>query len=55
MCACVILTRPPLCALRLPTGHFQVQSLSWHCSGNSLILMGKDQLCLCYLETEVEK
>ncbi|KAG5838690.1 hypothetical protein ANANG_G00226270 [Anguilla anguilla] len=36
-------------------GHFQVLSLSWHCSGDSIILMGKDQLCLCYLEAEVVK
>uniref|UniRef100_A0AAY5KIF1 WD repeat containing, antisense to TP73 n=1 Tax=Esox lucius TaxID=8010 RepID=A0AAY5KIF1_ESOLU len=33
-------------------GGFQVLSLSWHCSGDSLILVGKDQLCLCYMETD---
>lgn len=33
-------------------GGFQVQSLSWHHSGDSVILLGKDQLCLCYMETE---
>ncbi|KAG9332835.1 hypothetical protein JZ751_014934 [Albula glossodonta] len=35
-------------------GNFQVLSLSWHGSGDSLILLGKEQLCLCYIETEVE-
>uniref|UniRef100_A0A672YH74 WD repeat containing, antisense to TP73 n=1 Tax=Sphaeramia orbicularis TaxID=375764 RepID=A0A672YH74_9TELE len=35
-------------------GGFQVQSLSWHCTGDSLILLGKEQLCLCYMETEQE-
>uniref|UniRef100_A0AAY4CTU6 WD repeat containing, antisense to TP73 n=1 Tax=Denticeps clupeoides TaxID=299321 RepID=A0AAY4CTU6_9TELE len=33
-------------------GCFQVLSLLWHCSGDSLILLGKEQLCLCYMETE---
>ncbi|CAB1329539.1 unnamed protein product [Coregonus sp. 'balchen'] len=36
-------------------GGFQVQSLNWHCSGDSLILLGKEQLCLCYMETEEEE
>ncbi|KAI1892555.1 hypothetical protein AGOR_G00134790 [Albula goreensis] len=35
-------------------GNFQVLSLSWHGSGDSLILLGKEQLCLCYIETEME-
>ncbi|XP_076845139.1 WD repeat-containing protein WRAP73 [Brachyhypopomus gauderio] len=36
-------------------GGFQVQSLFWHCSGDSLVLLGKDQLCLCYMATKEEK
>lgn len=36
-------------------GGFQVQSLSWHRSGDSLILLGKEQLCVCYMETEQEQ
>ncbi|XP_028848400.1 WD repeat-containing protein WRAP73 isoform X2 [Denticeps clupeoides] len=36
-------------------GCFQVLSLLWHCSGDSLILLGKEQLCLCYMETEEQK
>ncbi|XP_056102777.1 WD repeat-containing protein WRAP73 [Rhinichthys klamathensis goyatoka] len=36
-------------------GSFQVQSVFWHCSGSSLILLSKEQLCLCYMETEDEK
>ncbi|XP_073327003.1 WD repeat-containing protein WRAP73 [Pagrus major] len=35
-------------------GGFQVQSLNWHCSGDSLILLGKEQLCLCYMDTDQE-
>ncbi|XP_066547165.1 WD repeat-containing protein WRAP73 [Amia ocellicauda] len=35
-------------------GSFQVLALSWHASGNSLILMSKERLCLCYMETEEE-
>lgn len=35
-------------------GGFQVQSLSWHCTGDSLVLLGKEQLCLCYMETDQE-
>uniref|UniRef100_A0A3B4FSH6 WD repeat containing, antisense to TP73 n=1 Tax=Pundamilia nyererei TaxID=303518 RepID=A0A3B4FSH6_9CICH len=42
-------------AVQVPTeGGFQVHSLNWHCSGNSLILLGKEQLCLCYMETDEE-
>uniref|UniRef100_A0A3B3BCV5 WD repeat containing, antisense to TP73 n=1 Tax=Oryzias melastigma TaxID=30732 RepID=A0A3B3BCV5_ORYME len=33
-------------------GGFQVHSLNWHRSGDSLTLIGKDQLCLCYMDTE---
>ncbi|XP_026867092.1 WD repeat-containing protein WRAP73 isoform X1 [Electrophorus electricus] len=36
-------------------GGFQVQSLFWHCSGDSVVLLGKDQLCLCYMATDEEK
>ncbi|XP_003444836.1 WD repeat-containing protein WRAP73 [Oreochromis niloticus] len=42
-------------AVQVPTeGGFQVHSLNWHCSDNSLILLGKEQLCLCYMETDEE-
>ncbi|XP_074233715.1 WD repeat-containing protein WRAP73 isoform X3 [Camelus bactrianus] len=33
-------------------GDFQVLSLCWHLSGDSLALLGKDHFCLCFLETE---
>ncbi|KPP61026.1 WD repeat-containing protein WRAP73-like [Scleropages formosus] len=33
-------------------GSFQVLSLSWHCGGDSLILLSKEHLCLCYVEAE---
>lgn len=33
----------------------QVQSLFWSCDGESLILLGKDQLCVCYMATDEEK
>ncbi|XP_077441808.1 WD repeat-containing protein WRAP73 [Vanacampus margaritifer] len=35
-------------------GGFQVQSLTWHCHGDPLILLGKEQLCLCYTTTGAE-
>ncbi|XP_061639379.1 WD repeat-containing protein WRAP73 isoform X2 [Phyllopteryx taeniolatus] len=35
-------------------GGFQVQSLTWHCHGDPLILLGKEQLCLCYTNTGTE-
>uniref|UniRef100_A0A3Q2QM63 WD repeat containing, antisense to TP73 n=1 Tax=Fundulus heteroclitus TaxID=8078 RepID=A0A3Q2QM63_FUNHE len=38
-----------------PSGGFQVQSLNWHCSGDSVILLGKEQLCLCYMDTDPEE
>lgn len=42
-------------SVQVPTeGGFQVQSLSWHSSGDCLILIGKDQLCLCYMESDQE-
>ncbi|CAL8252237.1 unnamed protein product [Arctogadus glacialis] len=33
-------------------GGFQVHALSWHSNGESLVLIGKDHLCLCYMDTE---
>ncbi|XP_036599325.1 WD repeat-containing protein WRAP73 [Trichosurus vulpecula] len=33
-------------------GDFQILSLCWHRSGDSMALLSKDQLCLCYLENE---
>uniref|UniRef100_A0A3B4D6Z7 Anaphase-promoting complex subunit 4 WD40 domain-containing protein n=1 Tax=Pygocentrus nattereri TaxID=42514 RepID=A0A3B4D6Z7_PYGNA len=36
-------------------GNFQVQSLFWHGNGDSLVLLGKDQICLCYMATDEEK
>uniref|UniRef100_A0A8B9HQF0 WD repeat containing, antisense to TP73 n=1 Tax=Astyanax mexicanus TaxID=7994 RepID=A0A8B9HQF0_ASTMX len=41
--------------LATKNGSFQVQSIMWHGSGDSLVLLGKDQLCLCYLATDEEK
>uniref|UniRef100_A0A3Q3IKE5 WD repeat containing, antisense to TP73 n=1 Tax=Monopterus albus TaxID=43700 RepID=A0A3Q3IKE5_MONAL len=40
--------------LATKNGGFQVQSLSWHGSGDSLILLGKEQLCLCFMDTDQE-
>lgn len=36
-------------------GGFQVQSVSWHSNGDILILMGKEQMCLCYMDTLEEE
>uniref|UniRef100_A0A8C1V1C5 WD repeat containing, antisense to TP73 n=1 Tax=Cyprinus carpio TaxID=7962 RepID=A0A8C1V1C5_CYPCA len=36
-------------------GSFQVQSLFWHCSGSSLVLLSKEHICLCYVDAEEEK
>ncbi|XP_025712915.1 WD repeat-containing protein WRAP73 isoform X2 [Callorhinus ursinus] len=33
-------------------GDFQVLSLCWHFSGDSMALLSKDHFCLCFLETE---
>ncbi|XP_064893941.1 WD repeat-containing protein WRAP73 isoform X3 [Columba livia] len=33
-------------------GDFQIVSLSWHASGDSMALLGKDNFCMCYLERE---
>uniref|UniRef100_A0A672LC84 WD repeat-containing protein WRAP73-like n=1 Tax=Sinocyclocheilus grahami TaxID=75366 RepID=A0A672LC84_SINGR len=34
-------------------GSFQVQSLFWHCSGSSLVLLSKEHICLCYMEKDM--
>ncbi|TRY99424.1 hypothetical protein DNTS_022984 [Danionella cerebrum] len=36
-------------------GSFQVQSLFWSGSGQSLVLLSKDQLCVCYTDTDDKK
>ncbi|MBN3282428.1 WRP73 protein, partial [Polyodon spathula] len=36
-------------------GSFQVLSLNWHSSGESMVLLSKEQLCLCYMETPEEQ
>ncbi|XP_059685989.1 WD repeat-containing protein WRAP73 isoform X2 [Gavia stellata] len=33
-------------------GDFQIVSLSWHSSGDSMALLSKDSFCVCYLERE---
>uniref|UniRef100_H3D349 WD repeat containing, antisense to TP73 n=1 Tax=Tetraodon nigroviridis TaxID=99883 RepID=H3D349_TETNG len=33
-------------------GGFQVQALNWHCRGDALIAIGKEQLCLCYMDAD---
>lgn len=38
--------------LSLPSGGFQVQALNWHCRGDALIVIGKEQLCLCYMDAD---
>lgn len=30
-------------------GVFNVHSLKWHPDGNTILLLGKDQMCVCYL------
>ncbi|XP_060614719.2 WD repeat-containing protein WRAP73 [Anolis sagrei] len=35
-------------------GDFQVTSLCWHSSGNSLALLSKDNFCMCYLDKPEE-
>lgn len=37
-----------------PPGDFLTLSLTWHVTGDSLALLGKDHFCLCFLETEDE-
>lgn len=36
----------------LSLGDFAVLSLCWHLSGDSMALLSKDHVCLCFLETE---
>lgn len=31
-------------------GDFGVTSLDWHKDGKSLLLMGKEDMCVCYLQ-----
>lgn len=39
-------------SVQVPVGAaFHVHSLAWHPHGDSLILMSKDQMCVCYLES----
>ncbi|NXR86633.1 WRP73 protein, partial [Hypocryptadius cinnamomeus] len=33
-------------------GDFQIMALSWHSSGDSMLLLSKDHFCVCYLERE---
>lgn len=43
-------------SIKVPVeGSFQVQSLFWHRTGSSLVLLSKDQLCLCYIDAEDQK
>ncbi|KAL3853022.1 hypothetical protein ACJMK2_016608 [Sinanodonta woodiana] len=36
-------------------GTFQVYSIKWHSDGSSLLLLGKDQMCMCYLNDNVNE
>ncbi|KAM6402805.1 WD repeat-containing protein WRAP73 [Rhynochetos jubatus] len=36
-------------------GDFQIVALSWHSSGDSMVLLSKDNFCVCYLEREEVK
>lgn len=36
-------------------GDFQIVSVSWHSSGDSMLLLSKDHFCVCYLEREEVK
>ncbi|CAL1605847.1 unnamed protein product [Knipowitschia caucasica] len=43
-------------AVQVPApGGFQVQALNWHNTGHSLVLVGKDQLCLCYMDEDQDQ
>ena len=33
---------------------FLIQSIKWNHDGNSLVLIGKDQFCLTYLQRETQ-
>ncbi|XP_068014281.1 WD repeat-containing protein WRAP73 isoform X2 [Melanerpes formicivorus] len=50
----VYLWSPAGCvAVQVPLeGDFQILSLSWHCSGDSLLLLSKESFCVCYLARE---
>ncbi|KAJ7395519.1 WD repeat-containing protein WRAP73 [Pitangus sulphuratus] len=50
----VYLWSPAGCvAVQVPgEGDFQIVSLSWHSSGDSMVLLSKDNFCVCYLERE---
>ncbi|XP_071622812.1 WD repeat-containing protein WRAP73 isoform X1 [Heliangelus exortis] len=52
----VFLWSPAGCvAVQVPMeGDFQIVSLSWHSSGDSMVLLSKDNFCVCYLEREEE-
>uniref|UniRef100_H2UM70 WD repeat containing, antisense to TP73 n=1 Tax=Takifugu rubripes TaxID=31033 RepID=H2UM70_TAKRU len=40
-------------SVQVPTeGGFQVQALNWHCRGDALLVLGKEQLCLCYMDAD---
>ncbi|OWK54388.1 WD repeat-containing protein WRAP73 [Lonchura striata] len=43
------------CFLATKNGDFQITSLSWHSSGDSMLLLSKDNFCVCYLEREEVK
>ncbi|XP_009073310.1 PREDICTED: WD repeat-containing protein WRAP73, partial [Acanthisitta chloris] len=53
----VYLWSPAGCvAVQVPgEGDFQIVSLSWHPNGDSLLLLSKDNFCVCYLEREEVK
>ncbi|XP_064534433.1 WD repeat-containing protein WRAP73 isoform X1 [Pseudopipra pipra] len=53
----VFLWSPAGCvAVQVPgEGDFQIVSLSWHSSGDSMVLLSKDNCCVCYLEREEVK
>ena len=38
------LQHPPVSA-----GSFLIHSLTWHADGEAILLMGKDQMCVCFL------
>lgn len=43
-------------AVQVPMeGDFQVTSLCWHSSGDSLALLSKDNFCMCYLEKQQQQ
>ncbi|NXF97259.1 WRP73 protein, partial [Eubucco bourcierii] len=50
----VYLWSPAGCvAVQVPLeADFQIVSLSWHSSGDSLVLLSKENFCVCYLERE---